>query len=155
MEKTKISEPLKINVRRACSEDLSGILGMLYQLSPPGPGEISQYPPREKILGEILRNPDYYLCIASMDNEIIATGTLLVQINLSHSGKPYGHVENVVTDTRFRGKGIGLEVVKSLLSEARKRNCYKVILNCELHNIPFYMKCGFHETGKVEMRVNP
>lgn len=28
---------------------------------------------------------------------------------------------------------------------ARAIGCYKVILNCTLHNVPFYEKCGLHQ----------
>jgi len=144
---------MKIVVRKAKMEDLAEIVRLLYQLSPPSPGEKLDDETGRIILKKTLSNPDYCLCVAEVGSEIAGTAILLIQLNLSHGGKSYAHVENVVTDVPFRGKGIGREMVNFLVLKARNNGCYKVILNCESKNIPFYERCGFHLTGESEMRV--
>ncbi len=146
---------MKIVVRGAKMEDLEDVVKLLHQLSSPKPGETTDMKEAQSILDSIINNPDYVLCVACAENELVGTATLLIQRNLSHGGKPYGHIENVVTDVRFRGRGIGLTMMNFLVTEARKRDCYKIILCCEAKNIPFYERCGFFLTGESEMRLNP
>lgn len=143
----------KVVVCRARIEDLEGIIKLLHQLSPPKPGENTDKKNAQEVLEGILNNPDYCLCVAYLGSEPVGTALLLIQRNLSHGVKPYAHVENVVTDIRFRGKGIGQKMVDYLVSQARENDCYKVILCCETKNIPFYEHCGFSLTGESEMRI--
>jgi len=146
---------MEFKVRSADINDLEGIINLLKQLSPPKPGEPELDKNKGKgILNNILKSPDYCLCVAEADGVLVGTAMLLVQQNLSHGGRPYGHIENVVTDIKCRRKGIGLEMVKFLLSKAKENGCYKVILSCETKNITFYERCGFCITGEVEMRIN-
>ncbi|MBN1444612.1 MAG: GNAT family N-acetyltransferase [Candidatus Omnitrophica bacterium] len=148
-------EDMKKIVSEAKMEDIEGIVSLLYQLSPRKPGESLDRETGQAILKSIIDNPDYCLCVAKINGELAGTALLLIQLNLSHGGKPYGHVENVVTDVSRRGKGIGLTMVNFLMSKARERGCYKVILDCEAKNIPFYERCGFSLTGESEMRFKP
>lgn len=145
---------MDFEVRVAKMEDMEGIVNLLSQLSPPKKGEELDRERGEKILKSILDNPDYCLCVAEGKEGLLGTALLLVQQNLSHGGRPYAHLENVVTDIRHRRKGIGLAMVKYLIERAKEKGCYKVILNCETKNISFYEKCGFCITGEVEMRIN-
>ncbi len=143
-----------ISVRLAETEDLETIAGLLCQLSPPKAGETLDAEAGRKILQSIINNPDYCLCVAETVGQVVGTALLLVQLNLSHGGNPYAHVENVVTDISLRGRGIGQAMMNFLVSEARRRDCYKVILCCEAKNILFYEHCGFNLTGEVEMRFD-
>lgn len=145
---------MDFEVRNARLDDLEGIVNLLSQLSPPKEGENLDREKGKEILRDILNNPDYCLCVAESKEGLIGTAMLLVQQNLSHGGKPYGHIENVVTDIRHRKKGIGHTMVKFLIDKAKKIGCYKVILNCETKNIVFYERCGFCITSEVEMRIN-
>lgn len=146
-------ENINILIRKAVLQDLQDIISLLFQLSPPTSDEKIRYTMYDTTMRSILNNHDYYIYVAILNNNLIATGTLLIQMNLSHGCKPYGHIENVVTDKRYRGKGIGHKIINRLISEACKRDCYKVILNCSSNNIHFYTKCRFFETGNVEMRI--
>ena len=147
-------KPLNLTIRQAKREDLSSIIDLLHQLSPITPTDKREPSLYKKTMRRIMRNHDYYIYVASIEEKIVATATLLVQMNLSHACKPYGHLENVVTDIKFRGQGIGNAIVHQLISEAQRRGCYKVILNCAPRAIHFYRQCGFYETEEVEMRIN-
>ena len=39
--------------------------------------------------------------------------------------------------------GIGKAMVNQCIKYAQAEGCYKVILDCNEKNIPFYVKCGF------------
>lgn len=34
-------------------------------------------------------------------------------------------------------------IISALVEEARRRKCYKIILDCSEHNVDFYAKSGF------------
>jgi len=142
-------------IRNAKTEDLEQILDLLYQLSPPK----EEFLKTDKkglrtILNEMIFDRNYVVCVYQEGQRLLGTATLIIQLNLSHGGRPYGHIENVVTDKNSRGKGIGKQIVDYLIKKADERNCYKIILSCEKKKVPFYKKCNLNLTGEVEMRRN-
>ena len=142
-------------IRKAKQEDLKNIINLLNQLSPTSnENKETNLEFLNLILQKITNNENYFLCAFESNNKLLGTGMLLIQMNLSHQGRPYGHIENVVVDKQQQGKGIGKKIINHLIEIAKQKNCYKVILNCEKHNIPFYEKSGMKETGEVEMRLD-
>lgn len=144
-----------VKIRKAEMHDLPRLIELLDQLSP------MSDPEAEKknvdvlnAMSNIISDDCYYMAVASTGGKVVATATLLIQHNLSHGGRSYGHIENVVTDAGYRGNSIGRRLVEYLIDGAKKNDCYKVILNCSKENIPFYRKCGFSENGEVEMRID-
>jgi len=81
---------------------------------------------------------------------LVGAGTLLVEFKFIHACSKVGHIEDVVVLPETRGKGLGLLVVNTLVEEAKKRGCYKVILDCDEKNIDFYKKAGM-ERKEVQM----
>lgn len=144
----------EIKIRKVNLEDFGELLSLLNQLSPISKEEKIYLKESINILKEIIKDKCHYLCVVEQNNSLIGTGTLLIQKNLSHAGKPYAHIENIVVDSSQRGKGIGKQIVLHLIEKAKESKCYKVILDCKKENIPFYNKCGMSETGEVEMRIN-
>ncbi len=142
-------------IRTANSYDLEQLLNLLHQLSPPDKKNFkTDMEDLKQTLDEMILDRNYVLCVYQERQKLLGTATLLVQLNLHNNGMPYGHIENVVTDKNSRGKGIGQKMVDYLIKEAKERNCYKVILNCEEKNISFYKKCGFQATGEIEMGID-
>jgi glucosamine-phosphate N-acetyltransferase len=94
------------------------------------------------------------LLVAQKGGKTLGTATLIIQRNLTHEGKSYGHIENVVIDHKYKGNGLGRARVLKLLNIVWESNCYKITLDCSAENIPFYEKSGFERTGEVEMRVD-
>tara|TARA_Y100000310_G_scaffold288123_1_gene313494 strand:- start:556 stop:996 length:441 start_codon:yes stop_codon:yes gene_type:complete len=140
-------------VRKARLDDLDAIVDLLEQLTPMKEGSVFNRDKVEIIFRKILENENYCLCVFEDDGEVLGTALLLVQMNISQGGRPYAHIENVVVDKDCRGKGAGKKMMDYLIGRARGLNCYKVLLNCGKDNIPFYEKCGFFDSGEVEMRL--
>ena len=138
-------------IRNANPEDLKELINVLHQLSPSEETDLEKLKP---ILDKITQDENHYLCVYEEDGKIIGSGLLLIQMNLSHSGQPYGHIENIVVDINHRKKGIGKAIVTHLIEKAKEKHCYKVILDCKKENIPFYEKCSMHDTGEIEMRID-
>ena len=107
----------------------------------------------EKILKKILRDPNHIIHVAELDGKIVGSTTLLIEQKFIHKGGFVGHIEDVVVQKGFERKQIGGEIVESLLDVAKKRGCYKTILDCKDNVKEFYEKIGFkHESNG--MRFN-
>ena len=76
-------------------------------------------------------------------DQVVATGTALIEKKFIRGCGCVAHVEDVVVDHRERGKQLGKRVIEDLLQYAQKKGCYKVILDCAETNATFYEKCGF------------
>lgn len=83
------------------------------------------------------------IIVCHIDNKIIATGTILYETKIIHGGKKVGHIEDIVVDQAYRGKGIASQILKRLIEEAKQKDCYKVVLDCNKDNIKFYENNGF------------
>ena len=107
----------------------------------------------KNILRKILQNDNHIIHVAELDGKIVGSTTLLIEQKFIHMGGIVGHIEDVVVKKEFWGQGIGMKLVLSLLDIAKKRQCYKTILNCEDSLIPFYEKIGFRHKSN-EMRFD-
>ncbi len=143
---------MESKIRPAEKRDLPSLLDLMNQLSPYS-SQID-YTKISETFSSILEDKFYRLIVYETDDKIVGTALLLVQKNLSHGGRPYGHIENVVVDSSYRGKGIGKEMLEYLINEARKYNCYKVILNGRKGTEGFYESAGFKRTDETEMRID-
>ncbi|MDP8012779.1 MAG: GNAT family N-acetyltransferase, partial [Nanoarchaeota archaeon] len=139
-------------IRLAQKKDLPSLLDLMNQLSPYS-SQID-YTEISETFSSILKDKFYRLIVYETNGKIVGTALLLVQKNLSHGGRPYGHIENVVVDSSYRGKGIGKEMLEYLINEAKKYNCYKVILNGRKGTEGFYESAGFKRTDETEMRID-
>lgn len=76
-------------------------------------------------------------------NALVGCGTLFIEHKFVHQNGLVGHLEDVVTDTDYRGKNLGRIIIETLKDIGKSKGCYKVILDCVEKNVPFYEKCGF------------
>ena len=76
---------------------------------------------------------------------IIGCITMLIEQKFAHNCSRVGHIEDVVTDSRYRGQGLGKLIVEHAVNFAKQNGCYKVILDCSEKNVPFYGRCGFKQ----------
>ena len=81
--------------------------------------------------------------VAVDQSRVVGTASLLIEPKFIHSGGFVGHIEDVAVRADQQHNGIGAAMVNHILGVCRELGCYKVILDCEEHNIPFYQKLGF------------
>ena len=111
----------------------------------------------KNILEEIeTQNIKYF--VAKDNEKIIASCYICIIPNLTRGGKSIGFIENVITDTEYRGKGIGKKIMENAIKYAKGQNCYKVILqsgNKRTDAHGFYESIGFDGESKkaFEMRL--
>ena len=68
---------------------------------------------------------------------------MLIEQKFIHQGGLVGHIEDVVVRKECEGTGIGKKLILSLLEYAKRKKCYKTILDCNDDVKPFYEKIGF------------
>lgn len=88
-------------------------------------------------------NDNHIVLVIQDQQEIICCGTILIETKLLHNMGKVGHIEDIITHSSYRGQGLGKQIIQSLVSYGKDRGCYKIILDSNNTNIPFYEKCGF------------
>ena len=94
-----------------------------------------------------------YVAWSTVSKAVIGTASLLVEQKFIHQGGMVGHIEDVSVRLGYEKRGIGTALVRHATEQARKIGCYKVILNCAEHLIPFYESLGFRWHA-VQLRTN-
>ena len=88
-------------------------------------------------------NDNHIVLVIENQQQIICCGTILIETKLLHNMGKVGHIEDIITHSLYRGQGLGKQIIQSLVSYGKDIGCYKIILDCNNTNIPFYEKCGF------------
>lgn len=93
-----------------------------------------------------------------VDNRLAVSCTLTLIPNLTRGCRPYGVIENVVTDADFRRRGYGKAILCHALDVAWAQNCYKVMLMTGRLNeqtFQFYESVGFDRYSKQAFIAKP
>ncbi len=85
------------------------------------------------------------LVVVNSQDQVVGTGSLIIEQKFIHRGGRIGHIEDVAVHPKAQGQGIGTVVIQTLINAARTMKCYKVILGCNDKNVPFYEKQGFYK----------
>jgi GNAT superfamily N-acetyltransferase len=105
-----------------------------------------------KVWDKIENNNIKYF-VAKDNGKIISSCYICIIPNLTYNGSSIGYIENVITDEKYRRKGIGKKIMEMAIKYARDENCYKVVLQSGIKRTiahKFYEKIGFNgETKKA------
>lgn len=85
-------------------------------------------------------NDNHIIILLKIDDQIVASGTLIIEHKLTYGGCKLGHIENILTDEHHRGKGYGSTLINYLIQTAKDNGCYRVDLICKHELVPFYKK---------------
>jgi GNAT superfamily N-acetyltransferase len=136
-------------IRKATRDDLQAILGLYADLEPDD-GQVLDLPEAERILERMAQYPDYSVYVAEVEDKVVGTFGLLIMDNLAHLGAPSGVVEDVVVNGRWRGRGIGKEMMRFAMDRCTRAGCYKLTLSSNLQRKrahEFYESLGFERHG--------
>jgi GNAT superfamily N-acetyltransferase len=118
-----------VRVRRARPADLDALLSLYQELAD---GSVTAAPgdrySSEPLLAEILADPTRHLAVAVLDGRPVGTADLFVVPNMTHEGKPWAIVENVVVAEAVRRTGVGRKLLGYVIELARAAGCYKLQL---------------------------
>jgi GNAT superfamily N-acetyltransferase len=143
-----------MGIRDARLEDLPELLRLYRQLAA-RPGEGEEDPARRAWIAAafaaIEAQRGRRLLVAEGDGRLAGTLDLLVVTNLTHGGRPWAIVENVVVDLTARRAGVGRALMREAERTARAAGCYKIQLlsarrRLEAHE--FYRALGFESSAE-------
>lgn len=77
--------------------------------------------------------------LAVRNREPVGTGRLT----------PGGKIGRLAVISEFRGRGLGVRIMRALLQEAWHRGLLNVYLHAQVQALPFYEKLGFAADGEV------
>lgn len=142
-------------IRTLKPDDLDALLELydhLFCTDAPLPG-------RERVLQvwqSMISNPMLHCLALELDDRLVSSCTLTITPNLTRGARPYGQIENVVTHTDYRRRGLGAALIRHALGMAWERDCYKVMLltgRGDVHG--FYEQCGFRKDVKTGFVAYP
>jgi GNAT superfamily N-acetyltransferase len=144
-----MTEAANIVIREATEGDLPAIL-RLYGQPEVDDGAILPLDAARDILRQFARYPHYKLYVAECGGEVAGSYAFLVMHNLGHLGAPSAIVEDVVVDPASQGAGIGRQMMRHAMEQARAANCYKLMLSSNAKRErahAFYEQLGFERHG--------
>lgn len=106
-----------------------------------------------EVFRKIKSDPNYIIYVAILDSKVVGATTLFIEQKFIHDGGLVGHIEDVAVRKEYQGKGIGQKLVKALLEHAKKKGCYKTILDCTDDLVQFYEKIGLKRHSN-SMRID-
>jgi ribosomal protein S18 acetylase RimI-like enzyme len=89
------------------------------------------------------------LIVAEMDGTVVGALQITFTPSISFQGGKRATVESVRVDAKYRGRGIGKEMMKWAIERARAENCVSMQLttNLERKEAPrFYENLGFKKS---------
>ena len=100
----------------------------------------------------IMGDKNHHIIVNEMDGKIVSSCVCVVIPNLTRNIRPYAFIENVVTNSAYRGKGYATECLNYAKEIAIKDNCYKLMLltgSKEPSTLKFYSNAGYNSSDKT------
>jgi GNAT superfamily N-acetyltransferase len=130
------------------NNDFEQLLGLLRQLNPSDP-ETSEI--ELKVFEEIIESKYLDLIVAEDEGMLLGSSYVNVIPDITRGCRSYAVIENVITDSAHRSRGIGKALIHQAIEIAWKHNCYKVMLMSGRKDEAvhaFCTKCGFDADEK-------
>ncbi|MBW1985125.1 MAG: GNAT family N-acetyltransferase [Deltaproteobacteria bacterium] len=136
-----------MRIRKATVEDEKHILNLLKQF--PLESEDYDWQRGAGTFRSIIKNSEFgSVFVADEDENILGVITLSYPTAIRCGGK-YSCIEEFIVDEKGRGKGIGGQLIKNAIEEARSRGCYEIQVNRPSESgYPVYMSHGWKDLGK-------
>lgn len=144
-------------MRRIRREELDTLLA-LYKHLHRKDAPLPQRSTLDALWTSIMADPRLFYFVGELDGAIISSCTLSIIPNLTRGGRPYGLIENVVTNAKHRNRGFGTAVLRRALQATWDANCYKVMLltgSKEDSAFGFYEGAGFRRGIKTGFVAYP
>ena len=104
----------------------------------------------KKQINLIKDNNYHHIFVIEDDGKIIASITIIIELKIIRNLRNVCHIEDIVIHKHYRGKGLGTQLINYCKRYSQKRNCYKIILNCNKSLSNFYQKLGFqHKNSEM------
>lgn len=148
-----------ITFRRATRQDVPSIVRLLAEDDLGSQRECYENPLPESYYAafeQIDRDPNHELIVAEFKGGVIGTLHLMFLPSLSYQGGWRAQVESVRVDQKYRGQGIGSELMQWTIDRAKERGAHLVQLTThgsrtDAHR--FYERLGF-KGSHLGMKLN-
>ena len=135
----------KVIFRNIEKKDLDLVFVLLNQLKQIDIDNID----KDKAWSDFINNTGSNSVVGLYNNKIVAYGSVVIENKVR--GEVAGHIEDIVVDSEFRGKMIGVSLIKELIKVAKNKGCYRITLFCKETLVNFYGRNGF-EVNNVVMK---
>lgn len=137
-------------VREIADADFEGLMKLYMQLHD------NPFPKKdERVLAiweRILADPDHHVIVYEEDGKIVSSCVCVIIPNLTHGQRPYAFIENVITDEKYRGRGLATACLDFARDIAVRENCYKIMLltgSKKESTLRFYERAGYNKNDKT------
>jgi len=140
---------MSIEIRTCSTADLPAVKPLLDQLTEVSHRDQAITLERlQRLLAEMEAAPEIYVTwVALLDQQVVGFLSAIFYKTLFHDGGTC-LINELVIDKNVRGRGIGEQLVRDIVQEARRRGMDEVEVGTELDNLiatAFYKKCGFDQ----------
>lgn len=139
-------------IRPCRLEDFDAVVGLLHQLWPDKPLELDSL--RVVFVRGLASELQAYFCVVA-GTRIVGFGSLTLKNNLWQAGY-LAHVDELVVDCEFRGKGAGTQLLAHLVAFARQKDCLRIELDSAFHRKAaheFYRRHDFADRALLFSKV--
>ena len=137
-------------VREIADADFEGLMNLYMQLHD------NPFPKKDErvmaIWERILADPDHHVIVYEEDGKIVSSCVCVIIPNLTHGQRPYAFIENVITDEKYRGRGLATACLDFARDIAVRENCYKIMLltgSKKESTLRFYERAGYNKNDKT------
>lgn len=137
-------------IREITENDFDGLMKLYMQLHD------NPFPQKDakimELWNRILQDNDHHIIVAEEDGIIVSSCVCVIIPNLTHNQQPYAFVENVITDEKYRGRGLATACLNYAKEIAVKENCYKLMLltgSKKESTLKFYEQAGYNRNDKT------
>ncbi len=153
-EPTRRAERSNLRIRKARLSDLQDILQLYAQLfartDQAEENAETILPAHCTAFSEIDRDPNTSLLVAESSGHVLGTLSVTIVPNLSHRGRHWAIIENVVVDKGIQRASVGTALVQYAIALAQERDCFRIVLSSSVHRKDshrFYESLSFEVYG--------
>jgi len=131
-----------LKIRKASYSDFDEIFILLKQL---WQDSILNKTELRKIFHEAVNSDRQHLIAGLSDKKIVGFCSLTVKNNLWQAGN-LGHIDELIVDKNFRGRGYGKQLMNKIIEVAIENKCKRIELDSAFHRKEahtFYESIGF------------
>ena len=143
---------MELKIRLAEQTDFDSVFGLLKQL---WPDLDLNYHTLHEIYLKAIDSKVQQLIIGVADNKIVGFCSLTIKNNLWQAGN-LGHVDELVVDKHYRGKGYGKKLIDSITHIAIDLKCKRIELDSAFHRKEahrFYESIGYENRAYLFSRT--
>lgn len=137
---------MSLKIRNCQLSDFTKVFKLLEQL---WFDSILEYDSLRGVFENILKTDTQKLVVGIVENKIIGFCSLTIKHNLWQAGN-LGHIDELVIDKEFRGKGYGKKMIENITNLAQELKCKRIELDSAFNRTEAH---EFYKTLEYEKRA--